>query len=106
MCHYTSHPTHTHTVCGDLLTGTPSPDELNPQETTCEPCQSTLAWRLDHEAQIVLTVIAAGAEDAKAIAENARIMLAAALNIIERLQRCHQIIQDSRGHITRSKAGL
>lgn len=105
MCHYSSDPLHTKFVCGALVPTTPQPDELNPRETTCEMCRATLAWRVDSESQTVLAAISAGAADAKAIVESAHIMLAAALNIIERLQRCNKIIQDSRGHISSIKAG-
>lgn len=104
MCHYSSHPTHTHTVCGDLLHQPATPEELDPRQTTCTMCTATLAWRVDSESQAVIRAIEAGANDAIAIAESARIMLAAALTIIERLQRCHQIIQDNYGHYAR-KAG-
>lgn len=105
MLHYTSHPTHTKAACGALLNGTPTPAELDPRQTTCQMCLTTLCWRVDSESQTVLRAIDAGAQDAQAIVESARIMLAAALTIIERLQRCHQIIQDSRGHFARIKAG-
>lgn len=101
MRHYTSHPTHTKAACGAPLEGTPTPADLDPRQTTCDRCLSTLYWRVDSESQSVLRAIEAGAQDAQAIVESARIMLAAALTIIERLQRCHQIIQDNKGRITR-----
>ena len=106
MTHYSSHPTHTHTVCGDLLRGPATEALLDPSKTTCPSCLATLAWRLDSEGQYVLRALEAGASDAQAIAESARVMLAAAITILERLQRCHQIIQDQRGRYSRTKVGL
>jgi len=105
MCHYANHPTHHQFVCGSLVDNLPTAAELDPRKTSCERCRATLAWRVDSEDQYILGIIDAGAADAQEIVESARIILAAALNIIERLRRCNQIIQDQRGHISRIKAG-
>jgi hypothetical protein len=101
MCHYVTYPDHHSAACGAMLAAPATTKELDPEQTDCSLCRMTLAWIFDIEALAVLRAIDSGAHDVGSIAERIHRGLAVALTIVERLQKCHQVLKSQTGRIDR-----